>query len=68
MQVLLLSDRAGVSWYQREGEIVDVPVLEAQQLIASGVAQELENNQAGAASSNPADFSANTHKHRTRRR
>lgn len=66
MQVLLTTDRAGISWFQAAGEVVDVPPAEAERLVAAGQAERI-TNQAGADSSNPADISY-PHKQRNRRR
>jgi len=72
MQVLLTTDRAGITWMQHEGDLVDLPRDEAELLIAAGHAiaaksdLTLKNNPAGEASSEPAFSSHN--KQRTRRR
>ncbi len=66
MLVELTSDRAGVSWIQREGEVVDLPASEAKRLIELGGAKLPENNQADEPS-NSADTVSN-YKQRNRRR
>lgn len=38
MRIQLTTDRAGVTFYQREGEIVDLPSDEALALVRSGQA------------------------------
>ena len=65
MKVLLLTDRAGVGWFQESGEVVDLPDEEAAHLIACGSAEAVDNNQAEASAT--AD-SVSTHKQRNRRR
>jgi len=66
MQVLLTTDRAGITWLQHEGDLVELPQAEAELLIQAGHAVLPDNNPAGEASSEPAFAS---HKQqRTRRR
>lgn len=66
MFVELTADRAGLTWLQQEGEIVDLPNSEARRLIELGSAKLPENNQAEVPSE-PADTVSN-HKQRNRRR
>ncbi len=66
MFVELTTDRAGVSWFQREGEVVDMPSKEAERLIELGSAKLPENNQAEP-QSEPADTVSN-YRQRNRRR
>ncbi len=66
MLVELTADRAGVTWIQREGEVVDLPSSEARRLIELGSAKLPENNQAEP-HSEPADTVSN-YKQRNRRR
>lgn len=66
MQVLLTTDRAGITWMQHEGDLVDVPQAEAELLIQAGHAVLPDNKPAGEDASEPASYSHN--KQRTRRR
>jgi len=64
--VELSTDRAGTTWVQQEGEIVDLPTKEAERLIELGSAKLPENNQADP-QREPADTVSN-YKQRNRRR
>lgn len=66
MFVELTADRAGLTWLQQEGEVVDLPTKEAERLVELGSAKLPENNQA-AVPSEPADTVSN-YKQRNRRR
>ena len=39
MRIRLTSDRAGVTFYQRAGQIIDVPTDEAMRLLAADAAE-----------------------------
>ena len=63
MKVRLLCDRAGVTWEQREGDIVEMEPDEAARLIAAGSAEALNHEP------ELAPQGETTHKqHRNRRR
>jgi len=67
MAVRLLTDRAGVSFVQREGDVVELsPEIESQ-LVAAGQAEAVDNNPADDASADSAD-QFQTKRQRNRRR
>jgi hypothetical protein len=67
MAVRLLTDRAGVSFVQREGDVVELsPEIESQ-LVAAGQAEAVDNNPADDAPADSAD-QFQTKRQRNRRR
>jgi hypothetical protein len=67
MAVRLLTDRAGVSFVQREGDVVELsPEIESQ-LVAAGQAEAVDNNLADNAEADSAD-QFQTKRQRNRRR
>lgn len=67
MAVRLLTDRVGVSFVQRTGDVVELSPDVELQLVSSGQAEAVENNQADEATAETADQFQNK-RQRNRRR
>jgi hypothetical protein len=54
MRVRLTTDRAGSTWAQQEGDLLDLPDAEAQRLVAAGQAEPATAEAADVQTSAPA--------------